>query len=995
MNAPLAHRLAGQSVPFVHVRVMQDAVRGLWDSGTKVLVPPGGKPPTLLALYEAVDVAPEDYRQTLTARIDGIAIPRDRWHRVRPKPGTFVTFAPPITGKFGKIFGALAAIVLLAGSLFIPGGWAAAPGLFAGTKMGKFLIGLAAIGVNMALQGLARPKEDSKYEKPLGFASVENTFEPGAPFKLWMGTFKDALQITVPLFTEIDGDDQLATVGFSALGFFSTPKFYAGDVEITTVQDREMVIWEANAGDPAPPEVQALVSNTKVERQHQISLSEWEIEENDANENDDAQLLDGTLEETEPLWHMVETLDDVEIFRLEYLWSNGLVHHKGGTEPNDNGAFVVLRHRMALRAADGSWGAWINLPQLTVRAKRAAKGVRVQFYVHWVDAYPPAPVAEGDPDVGNGWPGSASGVTDYKAVMGWGDVFQQSDWLAASGMLTVAGDGFAEWWWESQEKVHLYLLKSQYPLGRYKFEVKRSWPGIWSTYQPNGYYSGGVVSDALYAHAFFGEGGGYYVNDFFAPVTVPGESTLKVPVNPAKMQQGCTLTTVQNGWAEFPIVPKGTRKTHVFVRVRNQEVGTIKAVWTRLIDDWDGTAWIADQPSRNPASAYRDVLRGPHNANPVPDALINAATLQYWHERNVTRSNECNMMLPGGGSVIDALRAIALTGYARPVYAPQHTVVIDEIREEGPVGLISSRSASGFSFESLLDEKPHAFEVSYSDEFSDYEVKTVRVYAPGYNEDGSGGLTMATRIQATTYPGITTEAKAIDRGDRDLRWIYYRSMPLTCTQALAFREHEPGDLVMVETEILGRKAGRGRIVDITYTGGGDGFRDIPDVRDETHPRFVRKGDALVSAFTIDERPYFGPAQGAIRLVDDVRALADVRDYPFLLGVELRERNGDVSVHQVFSFDLETNAIVLSTPATLDIAVGDEVITGKYDVASDRMLVWDIVPRGRKQAHIMLLAYAEREIYYPGAPEGVELVTDPLFGGQIVYDNNTPVWDEAA
>jgi hypothetical protein len=251
--------------------------------------------------------------------------------------------------------------------------------------------------------------------------------------------------------------------------------------------------------------------------------------------------------------------------------------------------------------------------------------------------------------------------------------------------------------------------------------------------------------------------------------------------------------------------------------------------------------------------------------------------------------------------------------------------------------------------------------VAYVSAVDDYETRQIRVYAPGYNADGTGGLIAAERFQAISYPGIVGEVQATERAALDLAWIWFRDRPVYCTQALLAREHEPGDLVLVETEILGRVSGRGRIKTWSASGGGDGLRDVADLRDERNLRSVGVGAATVSSVTIDEVPFFGTGGVDLRRMPDLRLVADLRA-PAPRGIAIRQRNGDVVVLPVADYSAETKEIVLATPTLLEIAEGDEVATGPFGTETRKMLVWNMVPRGRGLTQIMLIDYAAEQLY---------------------------------
>jgi len=110
-------------------------------------------------------------------------------------------------------------------------------------------------------------------------------------------------------------------------------------------------------------------------------------------------------------------------------------------------------------------------------------------------------------------------------------------------------------------------------------------------------------------------------------------------------------------------VPVAT--TSVRIKATDQLNGVLdelNGIVTTLGKDWDGSAWVDDQPMTNPASLFRHVLQGGSNAVPLPDSRINLASLEDWHAFCTAKGFTCNTVITSGRSVWEVLAEVAACG---------------------------------------------------------------------------------------------------------------------------------------------------------------------------------------------------------------------------------------------------------------------------------------------------------------------------------------------
>lgn len=872
-------------------------------------------------------------KHLIVCEVNGVAVAPEWWGLVRPKPAApgfpiVVTFHIPLLGGRGgggrtrKILASVAAIALITASLYVGGPLAAgATGakLFA-LKAASFALAAAgSFAANMALQGLGKPQEQTGGEqKQLGFAGANNEFAPGTGLQRVLGTHKVFPKMVCPPFTVVDGDDQWAYAVYALAGHHLFTDIRIGEALVSGAED---VVTETRPGTAADAHL-TLVTDTRIEEQLGMSLSEWKID--DAFDGDNEALIDADADE--PIWHSFAAKRDVDAVRLEYLFGNGLGHRS--TAGSENAAGVMFRHRMRRVGT----ATWINLPDMYAVHQREGKGLRLSFEIRWVASIPGT--------AGNGWVGNGDAGETNDSAKGWADLDPKL--TGSSSLATASGDGYTQWEYDGQ-RVILYLVTGTYPKGKYEFEVKRSWPMLDITYnRATGVYTwnGGTTSD------------------FFTPVLSGGED--HAPDNPNRFNDDAILVSVQSIWNEYPIADDGTYPALLAIGVKNRQLDRVSCVARGMIEGWDGSAWVGPGATSNPAAWYRHVLReAKHNARPVPDALISNAGLVDWHTWCTANGKRVDAVVEEA-SVEEVLKLIALCGWASPIFAPLHTVTIDRVRPDGPTGMITQRNAAGFSFTKPFPERPHALRVTFQDAAQNYETREIGVFAEGYNTDGSGGLLEATRYEAVTYPGLTSEALNEARAEHDLRWMKYRSRIVTFTQDMEHLEHTKGSLVLVETDILGQEGGRGRVEEVIGAEAGE-MVDVADLRAVHDLRSLPGGERLVSSIRIDERPLWGLAEVDLLSMPDLRAVSDLRLVGAQKGVSIRLRDGTIETHSVASYEPD-GTIVFTTPFTAAIHEGDLVAMGPLTKTAREMLIWEVAPGRDLTAELAALDYAEAAMY---------------------------------
>lgn len=870
------------------VRAFVDPVFGIAGPPREV---PRPERATLADLIALVPLEHEALRPHLRAKLGGVIIDPALYHRVLPKQDAFVIIVLPVHGGKNGILGTLAVLALVGASVFV--GAAGLPFLgtaFAAGSVGANLVaGGLSLAATLLLQGLSMPpQQDGSSSKEIGVASAQNSFEPGAYLQRVIGTRKVTPQMVMPPFSEIDGDDQLVTAVYGLAGPHQIESIRVGTADIDGADDFE---YEVREGFETDTDL-TLVTDTRVEVAVGLKLSQFRMKSSTSDTN----AVDTSVVPYQPLWHRVETKIGPDRARLFLTFDAGMLHTNTSSGVT---MAAVTAVRLRIRAKGAS--SWYNLPEFLLRGEKQSGALRVFLELCWLA------------------PGSMPGsVGPFSTTYGgWYAMYQSVQNNVGSITYWAADSYFAsnKVDWIDRQQLKVYLNTDTFAQdAAYEIEVIRG-------------YSAANVDVALNSSVLHTvTANGITLYDFYSTVFSSGET--RVPNVQSNFVDSLTVPAIQSIWDEAPFDLARQPTALIAVRARNRTLDQVTCLASGYVEDWNGSTWVADQVSSNPASHYRDVLGGELNAEPVPDSLVDMEQMQDWHEWCTSEGWEVNAIL-SGQPVNEVLSLIAQSGMARPRYGAVHGVVIDRPRE--PVHLISQRNAAGFAFQKPFGRLPHALRVNLSDEDADFEVREVIVYADGYNADGSGGLLEATRFESVTYQGLTSEALVTRRATRDMRFARWRSRLITFSVDIEHLEYGLGDLVLLETDILGQMGGRGRVKTIT-TGGG-----------------------LVTGLTLDEERDFtqADADGAQR------------------AVAMRLMDGSVRVEQVTGADADLTKVVFSTPFAMPtdgsgdlIVPGVLVVTGAHGQEAREVLVWDIAPGPDLTAQITTIPYAANEIYGP-------------------------------
>lgn len=822
-------------------------------------------------------------RPHLRVKLNGEMIAPALYRRIRPKDGAYITVYLPLHGggDSGKLLSSIAAIALIGASLFVGAfGIGFLGASFAAGSVGANLVaGGLSIAASLLLQGLQPTQggNNTQTGKEVGVASAQNTFELGGYLQRVIGTRKVAPKMIMAPYTYFEGDDQVVVLAYGLSGPHQIEDVRVGYAKVADDPNIEIQIREGFADD-TPID---LFDQTVIEQSAGIAMTDF-ITVSSTEASDE---LDTSLSTYLPQWHRLETRNDPDAAVINFSFPGGLFNLTPSDPDSDAQVSGVTALRVRLRRA--GLEEWDNLPELVLRGRRGQDAIRFAIKFVWCAAGDIPAMTAFTPN----WKGFS---WKYNVVLD-----ASSTWIAGTYLAGNVLD------WEDSQHITVYLDTAVYPKDRYEFEAIRGQTIHSNIWNPT-------------THSLDGWG------TFFDPE--PGSPpTLVRGLN--RYVRDISIDTVQSIYDEHPFDFSAQPTTVIAMKARNRSITQVSCVASGYAPDWDGASWVADQITSNPASWYREVLSGGLNAEPVPLSLINSPELQDWHAWCTAEDLQVNAIIERE-SVSSTLSIIAQAGFARPSYGAPYRAIMDK-RRDAEVGVITQRNAGGFSFEKPFARLAHGLRVSFADADNDYEVRELIVYADGYNADGSGGKIEATRFEAISYPGIVHESIIVARAKRDLRTAKHRTKMITFTMDIEHLEFQMGDLVRLETDILGQLGGRGRATDILIEGG------------------------LVAGLRLDEEWNFDKAD------------ADTVDR----GVTMRLNNGTVLTAKVTGQTADRQLVRFSTPFAMPSDGGDDLIvpgtlvaTGKLTQVARPVLAWDIVPGPDLTATITAIDYAADEIY---------------------------------
>lgn len=205
-----------------------------------------------------------------------------------------------------------------------------------------------------------------------------------------------------------------------------------------------------------------------------------------------------------------------------------------------------------------------------------------------------------------------------------------------------------------------------------------------------------------------------------------------------------------------PIAMQGLAVTALRIKATDQLSGVIdrfNGVVSSILPDWDGTSWTP-QETANPAALFRHVLQGGANARPLDDSRLNLPRLEAWHESCAAAGREFNAVIDYDVSVREVLQNVAAAGRASPAVLDGKWLAVEDAPQTVPVQHFTPRNTWGFEGRKSFDDIPEALRIRFINRDKGWLQDECLVYADGADAAG------VARYETLELAGITSSRQA-------------------------------------------------------------------------------------------------------------------------------------------------------------------------------------------------------------------------------------------
>lgn len=269
-------------------------------------------------------------------------------------------------------------------------------------------------------------------------------------------------------------------------------------------------------------------------------------------------------------------------------------------------------------------------------------------------------------------------------------------------------------------------------------------------------------------------------------------------------------TALRGARAGAPITfSKKLAITAIRIRATSQLNGIIdnlNGICTSKVTAWNGSSWVANTISRNPANLYRHVLQGAANNRPLTDAEIDLVGLQNWWAYCNTSGWTFDMPRDQKTSVYDVLLDICAAGRAVPVFKDSRWSVIWDEAATPIVQMFTPANSRNFKAQKEIREKIHALRMRFSNEVKGWVEDERLVYNDGYTAAN------ATKFEGLDLRGVTHTNNAWKHGRYFLADIELRPEIYTLDIDWENIKCTRGDRIRVQHDVPLIGVGSGRVI---------------------------------------------------------------------------------------------------------------------------------------------------------------------------------------
>lgn len=337
-----------------------------------------------------------------------------------------------------------------------------------------------------------------------------------------------------------------------------------------------------------------------------------------------------------------------------------------------------------------------------------------------------------------------------------------------------------------------------------------------------------------------------------------------------------------------PISMTGLCKVAIRIKATDQLNGVIddfNCIAESLLPDWNGSVWVADIATRNPASIYRQILQGAANARPVADGRLDLPGLEAWHVANAAAGRKFDAVIDFRTTVFELLRDVAAVGRAAFGMKDGLYSVVRDVAQTVPIQHFTPRNSMAFTGRKAFPDAVHALKVRFINPAVDWQQDERIVYDDGFSAAN------ATKFEVLELFGVTDPAQAFKDGRYHQAVMRLRPELFELQTDVENLVCTRGDLVRVTHDIPLWGLGFARIKTVQTDGGGNATGvtlddTVPMSAGKNYSARIRRsvdgvsvlrqvitvaGDQSMLTFTITIPPASIPAVGDLLLFGELGA----------------------------------------------------------------------------------------------------------------------------
>ena len=267
----------------------------------------------------------------------------------------------------------------------------------------------------------------------------------------------------------------------------------------------------------------------------------------------------------------------------------------------------------------------------------------------------------------------------------------------------------------------------------------------------------------------------------------------------------------------------GTLKLAMRIKASGQLNGVVQnlsVLAAQKVPQWNKAtqSWTADAETQNPAWIYAWLLTScPAVLRRLSDSRLDLDGIADWAAECDAKGLVCSFMMDSARALFDVIRDVLAAGRASFGMRNALYSAVRDVAQTVPVQIFTPANSSGFSYQRVFSDLPHALRVKFTNPEANYQQDEVVAYADGYSKDGGGGTTLATRFEELDLRMVTDPAAAWRLGRYHLGVAYNRPNTYTFNADIENIVCERGDLIHVAHDITSWGADWGRITDVDVT----------------------------------------------------------------------------------------------------------------------------------------------------------------------------------